>query len=187
LDGCFILSSKFYHFPGFKVCSAPTTNECATSILEHLQIAHQESYLFLNQDHQAFVNMTVEDELKILKEFQDSPSKLMLIAVENENQRVVGCLGFVGATAPFIKHQGQFGMSVQKSYQGRGVGKALLQTLLDILPQNGFTKVSLTVRTENVKAIKLYDKMGFRRVGIHERAALIEGQYLDEYSYEKVL
>nr|WP_243110595.1 GNAT family N-acetyltransferase [Clostridium perfringens] len=40
--------------------------------------------------------------------------------------------------------------------------------------------ISLGVREYNVNAIKLYEKYGFKKIGIHKNYFNIEGSYYDE-------
>ena len=50
---------------------------------------------------------------------------------------------------------------VSDNYQGKGLGKLLLQHLLDQCHQNNIQQVWLEVRESNAAAISLYDKAGF--------------------------
>jgi ribosomal-protein-alanine N-acetyltransferase len=51
---------------------------------------------------------------------------------------------------------------VKKEWQGRGVGKMLMEGALAALRAEGYKNVSLTVALDNKKAIALYEKEGFR-------------------------
>jgi len=41
--------------------------------------------------------------------------------------------------------------------------------------------ISLGVRASNYNAIRLYEKFGFRKVGVHKNYFYINGKYDDEY------
>lgn len=59
-------------------------------------------------------------------------------------------------------------IGVDEAWQGRGIGKALLRTLLDIA--DGLAApVFLEVRTDNEVAIGLYQRHGFARLGLRRR------------------
>ncbi|CAM5782767.1 ribosomal protein S18-alanine N-acetyltransferase [Cellulomonas persica] len=52
------------------------------------------------------------------------------------------------------------------AYQGRGVGRALLDALLDRARELGATSVLLEVRVDNEPALRLYQGVGFTRLGL---------------------
>lgn len=53
--------------------------------------------------------------------------------------------------------------------RGYGVGSQLIQFAENIAKEQSFQKCSLTVKTENVRALKLYEKMGYQVVNEIER------------------
>jgi ribosomal-protein-alanine N-acetyltransferase len=59
-------------------------------------------------------------------------------------------------------------IGVHPDYQGQGLGKALLRALLDRADELS-APVFLEVRTDNDRAITLYERHGFRRVGVRKR------------------
>lgn len=52
---------------------------------------------------------------------------------------------------------------VTRECQGQGIGYELLRQSLELLRQAGVRKVSLTVTSENAQALRLYERIGFRR------------------------
>ena len=63
-------------------------------------------------------------------------------------------------------------IGVDKRFQGRGIGRVLLDRLLDIA--DGGT-VFLEVRTDNAAAIGLYESVGFAAVGLRKRYYRVSG------------
>lgn len=59
-------------------------------------------------------------------------------------------------------------IGVDPPFQGRGIGKALLEALLDRADRM-HAPVFLEVRTDNVAAITLYEKHGFEQIGLRRR------------------
>jgi len=51
---------------------------------------------------------------------------------------------------------------------GRGIGSALLEALLTEAARRGCTEVFLEVRTDNIRAQRLYQRYGFRQIGIRK-------------------
>ena len=57
-----------------------------------------------------------------------------------------------------------FSISLYRPYRGRGIGTAMMRTLLGELREAGYARASLSVQKEN-PALRLYERMGFRIVG----------------------
>lgn len=53
-------------------------------------------------------------------------------------------------------------LAVEAGYQSQGVGRALLQHVIDTATQEGFGTVSLMALEQNTAAMKLYEAVGFR-------------------------
>ncbi len=56
-------------------------------------------------------------------------------------------------------------VAVHPDFRGRGIGRALVEAALDRLRRAGAGCVKLEVRPTNIPAVRLYEKLGFRRVG----------------------
>ena len=56
-------------------------------------------------------------------------------------------------------------LCVRKEYQGQGLGKLLLQHLIDLAMDHKAEVLLLEVRPSNVPAVYLYQKFGFNEVG----------------------
>ena len=104
------------------------------------------------------------------------------------NSEVVGELGL--ETYPTLwrrRHVGQIGMAVRDDWQGKGVGTALMEAVLD-LAENwlNLTRIELSVYTDNAAGVALYKKFGFEIEGTHHRYAFRNGEYVDAYSMARM-
>jgi len=63
-------------------------------------------------------------------------------------------------------------IGVDPSHQGKGIGRALLNRLLEIASG---AEVFLEVRTDNAAALGLYESAGFTRVGVRKRYYRVSG------------
>jgi ribosomal-protein-alanine N-acetyltransferase len=59
-------------------------------------------------------------------------------------------------------------LCVDPKWHGSGYGLQMLEHLLDIANQKGVQSVFLEVRISNQAAIHLYDKIGFKQIGIRK-------------------
>lgn len=57
---------------------------------------------------------------------------------------------------------------VNESYRRMGIASTMLKKLFDFARENSCKKITLEVREGNMPAIKLYEKHGFKQVGIRE-------------------
>jgi len=55
-------------------------------------------------------------------------------------------------------------IAVNREYRGNGIGSALLTEVIERLIKRGARYIGLEVRVSNEKAIKLYERFGFRRI-----------------------
>jgi putative acetyltransferase len=102
-------------------------------------------------------------------------------------EKVVGCAGLHVYASPRMRHSGGVGIMVHRDYQGMGVGRRLMEAVLD-LADNWLmlVRVELTVYTDNEKALRLYKKLGFEQEGLKRKAAIRGGQYADEYMMARI-
>jgi ribosomal-protein-alanine N-acetyltransferase len=56
-------------------------------------------------------------------------------------------------------------LSVSKKHQGKGIGKAFIDFLVDIVRTKKATVMLLEVRPSNLQAISCYDAVGFNEIG----------------------
>lgn len=59
-------------------------------------------------------------------------------------------------------------ISIARDYQGRGLGRALLQNLIDVARRRGAQIMFLEVRPSNLAARGLYDSMGFNEFSVRK-------------------
>jgi len=97
------------------------------------------------------------------------------------NGRVVGNAGVHPVSdSPRYKHVCSLGISIADAYQGRGVGRALMNACLDFADNwANYARVELTVHADNARAIKLYESLGFVPEGRHRDFSFREGGYVD--------
>lgn len=60
-------------------------------------------------------------------------------------------------------------IAVDPALQGHGLGTTLLQRLIDESTRRGCKQLDLEVRADNDRAIALYERHGFRRIGVRRR------------------
>ncbi len=94
---------------------------------------------------------------------------------------VIG-FGALYAPGPSLRQQHVRGLAlaIAPTWQGQGVGKALMTRLLDWADNwAGVLRIELSVFADNAPAIALYKRFGFEQEGLMRAHALRAGQYAD--------
>lgn len=78
------------------------------------------------------------------------------------------------------RHAGALGIIVHEGYQNRGIGRALMEALLDIADNHlGLVRVELEVYVDNARAIHLYETLGFQTEGCKRMGIFRRGEFID--------
>lgn len=95
----------------------------------------------------------------------DNKISVFIVGVD-ENEKSVVCYGCVWCIADIGEITN---IAVLPKYQGMGLGDKTLTILTKICIENGMREINLEVKQGNVPAIKLYEKHGFKEVGIRPK------------------
>jgi len=106
--------------------------------------------------------------------------------VATEGDRVVGWVALTGYSDRCC-YAGVADLSVyvDSSAQGRGVGRALLEHLVDDTEGSGIWTLQAGVFPENGASLALHRRCGFRVVGTRERIGRLDGVWRDVVLLER--
>jgi ribosomal-protein-alanine N-acetyltransferase len=111
----------------------------------------------------------------------DSDSAQVLVASASHNH-------FLGAAVLFFRKGSAaarvYSLATQPQARGKGVGTALLQAADRAARRRGCRALRLEVNVRNAKAVRLYERLGYRRIG---RYAHYYQDGADAWRYEKAL
>jgi ribosomal protein S18 acetylase RimI-like enzyme len=93
--------------------------------------------------------------------------------------RVVGWCDVNPLQRPTMRHSGVLGIGLVGEYRGRGLGEKLMLMTLEAAHAFGLTRVELSVRHDNTRALGLYRKVGFEIEGRKRRAVRVDDVYHD--------
>jgi RimJ/RimL family protein N-acetyltransferase len=113
-----------------------------------------------------------------LEKIANSGSGRRLLAFDQRD--LVGFLGISGSPIPRIRHAALLVIGVLRSHWHRGVGRTLLTEAIRWAPSVGLSRLELFVMKSNLRAISLYEQMGFRVEGHRRRAYIIDGVPVDD-------
>ena len=84
-------------------------------------------------------------------------------------------------------HVADFSLYVERGWRGKGVGGGLLAALIERARGLGYHKLVLAAFPWNAAGMALYQKHGFRTVGIYKEQGLLDGRWVDTILMEKIL
>ena len=84
-------------------------------------------------------------------------------------------------------HVADFSVYVERAWRGKGIGRELLDRLIEIARGVGFHKMVLAAMAHNAAGIALYTRAGFARVGIYHEQGQLDGRWVDVVIMEKIL
>ncbi|STQ91577.1 GNAT family N-acetyltransferase [Iodobacter fluviatilis] len=111
---------------------------------------------------------------------QSHTGAISLVAVSGEE--VLGQLGLHIEQNPRRKHVADIGMAVKTSARRQGVADALMRAAIEIAEQwQAISRIELSVYTDNLAALALYEKHGFIKEGLCKNYAFRNGQFTDVF------
>ena len=78
-----------------------------------------------------------------------------------------------------MSHRGTFAISVRKDFWGQGIGSALTSRVLSFARAHRFEQIDLEVRSDNFRAIHLYQKFGFQKLCTYPGFFKVRGKKID--------
>jgi L-phenylalanine/L-methionine N-acetyltransferase len=107
--------------------------------------------------------------------------------VAQTDGRVVGTARLV-AYAGRMNHVGEIvHIMVHDEFQGRGIGRQLLQALLAIADNDlGLVRVELLVFPDNDGAVRLYESLGFAHEGVKRKCARRQGRLVNALTMARI-
>ena len=77
-------------------------------------------------------------------------------------------------------HVGRLGIGVKKGYRRIGIATGMIESLLRQAKKHGLKIILLAVYANNLPAITLYKKLGFREIGRTPKGVRWKGEYIDD-------
>jgi len=142
-----------------------TFEHCDFENPEHLKALAELTNHYMNDPMGDAVPLNRLQQLRLVDGLANHPTAEVLFAITDA--KAVGLATcFVNFSTFNIKpYLYIHDIVVLKKYRGKGIGKALLQKLIEISEERKYCKVTLEVREDNSTAQALYKSLGFEECG----------------------
>jgi L-amino acid N-acyltransferase YncA len=84
-------------------------------------------------------------------------------------------------------HVGDFSLYVEREQRGTGIGRRLLDKLIETARGLGYHKLVLAAFPYNAAGCALYARCGFRTLGIYREHGMLDGNWVDVILMEQLL
>lgn len=157
----------------------------AEALIDYMKITAAETPFLLREPDE--ISLTIEQEQAFIKAKKDSENELLLIA-ETEGRHIGNASLMSAGGFKRYRHRCEIAIALYQEYCGLGIGKEMLEMVLDIAKKAGYEQAELEVIANNKPAIALYEKLGFQKYGTFpDNMKYADGSYTDAYWMMKKL
>ncbi len=103
--------------------------------------------------------MTIEQERQFIREHNAKPCSISMVALVEG--RIVGVAGAYALEFKRFAHHAELGLVVLEEFRGQGMGRKMMEIVLEWGRRQGLRKMYLSVYDGNDRAITLYQSLGF--------------------------
>jgi len=158
---------------GRPVVIRPARLSDAESLLRNVTlVGREEVFILIDKEIP-----NLDDERQWLGTF-DGVRTVLLVA--DAGGEAIGSADCHGGRYGKTRHVGAIGIAIRDGWRGVGLGRILMERILEWTRARGFKKAELSVFESNARARRLYESLGFETEGISRRHVLIRGTYEDE-------
>ena len=144
-------------------------------------------------------NQGIEDRIATLEtELRTPDERRQWLAARSPRHPVFvaedGAVGVVGWSSLNVynpreayRQVADFSVYVERGWRGKGVGRRLLEHLIEQARALGYHKMMLSTFPFNASGVALYERMGFTRAGVFHEMGQLDGRWVDTLIMEKLL
>lgn len=125
--------------------------------------------------------LTLEEEKEYLT---NSKEKYVTVIVTKDEDKMIGTVGI--EKVDFISRTGTLGIFIgEKNYRNKGYGTEAIKLIIEFAFQYlNLNNIMLEVMSYNERAIKCYEKCGFKEFGRRHQSVYMNGKYYDKIYME---
>ena len=114
------------------------------------------------------------------------PSNNTAALIVRDGDKIIAMAQLFRSIWPDTQHRATLVMSVRQSYSGQRIATSLMHNLEQTAKDMGLTQLELAVQANNLRAIVLYERVGFNPIGLYNNYYRDDrGEYSDAYLMTK--
>jgi phosphinothricin acetyltransferase len=155
--------------------------------IRNAQLGDAEAVAAIHDEAVLAGNATFRTEPRPLAEVEKVLREVKPFLVALDNGKVVGWAGAspYEESNPYYDGVREVGVYVGGSSRGAGIGQALLDALADAAAEAGVFKLVAKVFDTNTTSLRLFERAGYSKVGVHVRHGRLRGEWKDVVVFEK--
>ena len=134
----------------------------ASALIDYLKITASETPYLIREPEE--ITITLEQEISFIKSKRDAERELLLVAII-DGKHIGNCSLMNIAPYKRYAHRCELAIALYQEYCGCGIGKAMMDAVLDAAKKAGYEQAELGVISDNKSAIALYRRLGFEKHG----------------------
>ena len=157
----------------------------AADLIRYLKATTAETPYLIRESEE--ITLTEGQERNYIQSKLDDERELLLLGFV-DGKHVGNCSLMRAGGFRRYRHRCEVGIALYQAYCGRGIGRIMLETVLEEAKKLGYEQAELEVIADNERAIALYEKLGFRKYGTFpNNLKYQDGSYADGYWMMKKL
>lgn len=180
-----IFSEETHNLKGKTVVLRNAGTEDADELIRFLRtVTGETAFLACEPDE---IGLTTESEIEFINRNNASEGDLIMVATV-DGEHAGNCSFHMVEGTRRYKHRVMLGIALYDKFTGFGLGRLMMERLLETVRDRGFEQAELIVTEGNERAYNLYKSMGFAETGRTPRANKYDnGTYADNIHMVKFL
>ncbi|WP_313641057.1 GNAT family protein [Paenibacillus sp.] len=127
-----------------------------------------------------------KDMIKLLDEFSQDNKAIRFSIIEMDSNEIIGSCGF--NFLDYENAKAEIGYDIAKAFWGRGYASEAICALLDYAFSSlKLNRIEAKVEPENVKSVKVLQKLNFTFEGTLRQSERVDGRFNDLNMYSKLI
>lgn len=138
------------------------------------------------QERGSTFEIVLRSEADMARRITENPRQPVIVATRGD--RIVGWASISGyRPRDCYAGVGEFSVYIAPDVRGQGIGKRLVDALIDEARRLGYWKLLSRIFTFNTASLALCRACGFREVGVYEKHGQLDGRWLDVVIVERLI